>query len=84
MHLLQPFLVTDTVGRFDVTARVKGGGPSAQAQAIQHGIAKALLLLLDHAKIMKLGKMVQFDPRRVERKKPGRKKARKGFAFVMR
>lgn len=83
-HIVQPFLVTDSAGLFDVVVRVHGGGPSSAAQAVQHGIAKALTLLLERDKASKLLGMVQWDPRRVERKKPGRRKARTGFAYVRR
>ena len=83
-HIVQPFLATDSAGAYDVVARVRGGGPSSAAQAVQHGIAKALTLLLEKDKETKLSGMVRWDPRRVERKKPGRRKARTGFAYVRR
>ena len=83
-HIVQPFLATDSVGAYDVVAHVRGGGPSSTAQAVQHGIAKALTLLLDKSKVAQLSGMVRWDPRRVERKKPGRRKARTGFAYVRR
>eukprot|EP00955_Chlamydomonas_euryale_P038233 351034-Chlamydomonas_euryale.AAC.1 len=84
LHVLKPLLATDALGRFDVVARADGGGPSAQAQAVQHGLAKALLLQLGSAARARLGDMVLHDARRVERKKPGRRKARTGFAYVRR
>jgi len=84
VHVVRPFLVTDTVGQYDVVARVRGGGPSSMAQAVQHGIAKALTLLVAKEKIGLLDGMVRWDSRQVERKKPGRKKARTRFAFVRR
>lgn len=82
LHALRPFFVTGTMGRYDVVARVSGGGPSAMAQAVQHGIAQALTVLFGSRKELK--GMVLRDIRRVERKKPGRVKARKGFAYVRR
>ncbi|KAG1667417.1 hypothetical protein FOA52_004834 [Chlamydomonas sp. UWO 241] len=89
MHVIQPMLVTGTLGRYDVIARVHGGGPSSMAQAVQHGLAKALTLQLggnsrrDCAPpaVVKLNQMVLHDSRRVERKKPGRKAARTGFTY---
>ena len=84
VHAVQPFLVTGTMGQYDVVAQVRGGGPSSTAQALQHGIAKALTLLVGQEKVGLLDGMMRWDPRKVERKKPGRKKARKGFAYVRR
>jgi small subunit ribosomal protein S9 len=84
MHILHPFLRTDTLGQFDVIASVRGGGPSSKAQAMKHGIAKALMLLVEPRVKPKLEALTYRDPRMVERKKPGRKKARKGFAYVRR
>lgn len=90
LHVLQPFLISGTMGQYDVVATVSGGGPSSMAQAVQHGIAKALLvrLKLPGAQAgqasMRLRSLARWDPRQVERKKPGRKKARKGFAYVRR
>jgi len=81
----QPFEVTDTVGRFDVIARCKGGGVSGQAGAIRHGISKALLEANPDLRptLRKLGFLTR-DPRVKERKKYGRKRARRGFQFSKR
>ncbi len=81
----QPFEVTETVGRFDVTARCKGGGISGQAGAIRHGISKALLEADPELRptLRKLGFLTR-DPRVKERKKYGRKRARRGFQFSKR
>jgi small subunit ribosomal protein S9 len=81
----QPFEVTETVGRFDVIARCKGGGISGQAGAIRHGISKALLEANPDLRPMlrKLGFLTR-DPRVKERKKYGRKGARRGFQFSKR
>jgi small subunit ribosomal protein S9 len=77
--------VTSTLGQFDVMATVKGGGTSGQAQAIRHGISKALQLWdPEHRPVLKAGGFLTRDPRIVERKKPGRKKARKAFQWVKR
>ena len=81
----QPFEVTDNAGRFDVIARCKGGGISGQAGAIRHGISKALLEADPELRptLRKLGFLTR-DPRVKERKKYGRKRARRGFQFSKR
>ena len=81
----QPFEVTETMGRFDVIARCKGGGISGQAGAIRHGISKALLEANPDLRptLRKLGCLTR-DPRVKERKKYGRKRARRGFQFSKR
>ena len=81
----QPFEVTEMVGRFDVIARCKGGGISGQAGAIRHGISKALLEANPDLRptLRKLGFLTR-DPRVKERKKYGRKGARRGFQFSKR
>ncbi len=81
----QPFEVTEMVGRFDVIARCKGGGISGQAGAIRHGISRALLEA-DHELRPRLRRtgLLTRDPRVKERKKYGRKRARRGFQFSKR
>lgn len=81
----QPFDVTDTVGRFDVIAKCNGGGLSGQAGAIRHGISKALLEVDPELRprLRRTGLLTR-DPRVKERKKYGRKKARRGFQFSKR
>lgn len=81
--LLQPFFVTNRVGQFDVEATVQGGGLSGQAQAIRHGISKALVVY-NPLLTKDLRKLIKRDDRIVERKKPGRRKARRGFQWVKR
>ncbi len=81
----QPFTATDTLGRFDVRARIDGGGVSGQAGALRLAVARALVKL-DEAhrrKLRDLGLLTR-DARAVERKKPGRPKARKRFQFSKR
>ena len=80
-----PFKVTDTVGRFDVVAKLHGGGLSGQAGALRHGIARAMLEAGDdyRAELKKAG-LLRRDPRMVERKKYGLKKARKRPQFSKR
>jgi len=81
----QPFSVTETAGRFDVTALCKGGGICGQAGAIRHGISKALIEADPDLRpvLRKLGYLTR-DPRVKERKKYGRKRARRGFQFSKR
>ena len=85
MIVNQPFSVVDKLGKFDVMATVQGGGKSGQAQAVKHGISKALVLFDEtlRAALKKEGFLTR-DARRVERKKPGQPKARKSFQFSKR
>jgi len=78
MVVNQPFEVTGTLGQFDVSANVRGGGVSAQASAVRHGITRALLLANPEFRgTLKKAGFITRDPREVERKKYGRHKARK-------
>lgn len=81
----QSFLATGTEGKYDVTVNVDGGGINGQAEAIRLGIARALVKLDPNLKpaLKALGLMTR-DPRMVERKKPGQKKARKRYQFSKR
>ena len=81
----QPFTATDTLGRFDVKANIDGGGSTGQAGALRLAVARALVKM-DEAhrpKLRTLGLLTR-DARAVERKKPGRPKARKRFQFSKR
>ena len=81
----QAFVATDTLGRYDVKANVDGGGQTGQAGALRLAVARALVKL-DEAhrrKLRDLGLLTR-DARSVERKKPGRPKARKRFQFSKR
>ena len=81
----QPFRVTETVGRFDVLANIKGGGLSGQAGALRHGISRALLDAGEEYRgELKRAGLLRRDPRMVERKKYGLKKARKRPQFSKR
>ncbi len=81
----QPFKVTETVGHFDVFANIKGGGISGQVGALRHGIARALLEAgEDYRTELKRAGLLRRDPRMVERKKYGLKKARKRPQFSKR
>ncbi len=81
----QPFEVTETAGKFNVWARANGGGISGQAGALRHGISKALIESDPDLRpvLRKLGFLTR-DPRVKERKKYGRKRARRGFQFSKR
>ncbi len=85
MILRQPFTIAGVEGEFDVMATVKGGGLSGQAGAVKHGISKALQLYEpSHRGALKAAGFLTRDSRVVERKKPGRPKARKSFQFSKR
>ena len=81
----QPFTATDTLGRFDVKANIDGGGSTGQAGALRLAVARALVKIDEahRAKLRLLGLLTR-DARAVERKKPGRPKARKRFQFSKR
>ena len=81
---MAPFKVTDTEGHFDVIARLNGGGVSGQAGALRHGISRALLEAGDYRADLKKAGFLTRDPRMVERKKYGLKKARKRPQFSKR
>ncbi len=82
---LKPFEVTSTMGQFDIVAHVNGGGTAGQAGAISLGITRALVKYNAELKpALKASDLTTRDPRMVERKKPGQKKARKRFQFVKR
>ena len=80
-----PFKVTETTGKFDVIAKLEGGGLSGQAGALRHGISRALLQAGDEYRPeLKKEGLLRRDPRMVERKKYGLKKARKKPQFSKR
>jgi small subunit ribosomal protein S9 len=82
---LKPFEVTQTSGKFDVRVSVEGGGPTGQAGAVRLGIARALVSISEeHKSPLRAAGMVTRDPRMVERKKYGQRKARKRFQFSKR
>jgi len=84
-HIQQAFLATDTLGAFDVKARVSGGGHTGQAGALRMGVARALVLADElHRTKLRAGGLLTRDARAVERKKPGRPGARKRFQFSKR
>jgi small subunit ribosomal protein S9 len=78
MRILEPFEATETVGQYDVQISVEGGGIAAQADAVRHGISRALVTATETLRpTLRKGGMLTRDPREVERKKYGRHKARK-------
>lgn len=78
MIVQQPFAATQTEGHFDIIASVQGGGNSAQASAIRHGVTRALLKINpDFRLALKKAGYITRDSREVERKKYGKHKARK-------
>jgi len=81
----QPLEATETMGRYDVYVNVRGGGINGQAEAIRHGITRALMLInpVFRPTLKKAG-YVTRDPRKVERKKYGQRGARARFQFSKR
>jgi len=85
VHALGPLSTTQTLGKFNVIVDVKGGGLTGQAGAVRHGIARALLQADEaNRKPLKSAGQLSRDPRMVERKKYGLKKARRGQQFSKR
>ena len=85
MMARQPFAVTETIEKFDVLANVEGGGTSAQAGALRHGISRALCEYnLELRKRLKKAGFLTRDARIKERKKYGQKGARRRFQFSKR
>ena len=82
---MSPFLETETAGLYDVWCTVKGGGMSGQAGAVRLGVSRALQAFSPNFRVpLKRAGLLRRDPRRVERKKPGQKNARKKFQWVKR
>ena len=80
-----PFKSIDAVDKFDVMVNAGGGGVKGQAEAVKLGIARALLQVNpEYRPALKNAGLLTRDPRSVERKKPGKKKARKSFQFSKR
>jgi len=85
MQITRPFEIINQPTEFDVRCSVKGGGPTGQAGAMVHGISKALVMFDENLKsTLKTEKLTTRDSRAVERKKPGRRKARRSFQFSKR
>jgi len=85
MQILRPFQIINQSTDYDVRCHVVGGGHTGQAGAMVHGISRALLLFdTDLKPILRKEKLTTRDSRSVERKKPGRAKARKSYQFSKR
>ncbi len=85
MVVEQPLKLVNISGKLDVNVKITGGGLTGQAGAMRLGIARALLKYDSELRpILKKNRLLTRDPREVERKKPGRPKARKRFQFSKR
>ena len=85
MQITRPFEIIKQATDYDVRCSVSGGGHTGQAGAMVHGISKALVMFDENLKTtLKTEKLTTRDSRSVERKKPGRKKARRSFQFSKR
>lgn len=83
--MLQPFKLTGTEGKYDATINVNGGGITGQVEAVRLGIARALVEVDEaHKPALKAEELMTRNPREVERKKYGRRKARKLSQFSKR
>ncbi len=81
----QPLELTNNLDKYDITANLDGGGTNGQAEALMLGISRALCIFdIENRPTLKAKGMMRRDPRMVERKKPGQKKARKKFQFSKR
>ena len=81
----QPLVVLNATDKYDINVNLNGGGVKGQAEALRLGITRALVLLdAENKSVLKANGFVTRDPREVERKKPGRPKARKRFQFSKR
>ena len=85
MQILRPFEIINQSTDYDVRSKVIGGGQTGQAGALVHGISRALLKFDENLKpTLRKEKLTTRDSRSVERKKPGRAKARRSFQFSKR
>ena len=85
MDMLRPLVITETDGRFNIQAKVVGGGLTGWAGAMRHGIARALLAADENnRRPLRAHGLLARDPRVKERKKPGLKRARKAPQFTKR
>lgn len=81
----QPFLLTSTESKYDLKVNLDGGGITGQAEALRLAISRALIKIdPEFRPVLKSNGLLKRDPRMVERKKPGQKKARKKFQFSKR
>jgi small subunit ribosomal protein S9 len=82
----QPLQLTESIGKYDIHVNLDGGGIRGQAEALRLAITRALVEIdaESNKNILKSNRLLTRDPREVERKKPGRPKARKRFQFSKR
>jgi small subunit ribosomal protein S9 len=84
-QVVEPFNITSTLGKFDVKVNLDGGGITGQAEALSLAISRALCKISEEYRpTLKTKGLLRRDPRMVERKKYGQKKARKRFQFSKR
>jgi small subunit ribosomal protein S9 len=84
-YVTQPLELTVTAGKYDINVNIDGGGVTGQAQALSLAISRALCKInAEFRPVLKAKGLLRRDPRMVERKKPGQKKARKRFQFSKR
>ena len=84
-YIVQPMTLTNALGKFDISARLRGGGISGQAGALRHALARALTLAdISSREVLKASGCLTRDSRMKERKKPGQPGARKRFQFSKR
>ena len=83
--ILAPLKAVNVLGKFDIKAKVEGGGPTGQAGAVALGIARALVMFDEtYRPVLREKGLLTRDPRMVERKKYGKKKARRSFQYSKR
>jgi small subunit ribosomal protein S9 len=83
--ILQPLLVTESLGKYNAMVKVNGGGTTGQSSAISHGIARALVAADESLKpLLRQNGLLTRDPRVKERKKPGLRRARKAPQYTKR
>ena len=81
----QPFILTNNESKYDLKVNLDGGGITGQAEALRLAISRALIKIdPEYRPVLKAAGLLKRDPRMVERKKPGQKKARKKFQFSKR
>jgi small subunit ribosomal protein S9 len=81
----QPLTLTDSKDKYDIKVNLSGGGTKGQAEALRLAITRAMVAIdPEHKNVLKSNSLLTRDPRVVERKKPGRPKARKRFQFSKR
>jgi small subunit ribosomal protein S9 len=82
---VSPLRATGLLGQLDVSAKVQGGGVTGQADAVRHGLARALVSMDENLRAaLRAGGLLSRDPREKERKKPGLKRARKAPTYTKR